>query len=190
MIYLFDQSLTEKSHSKYIIDIINQHTIAEIKVVELDNPITYGDIMRKVYDVMYKVLPKDIVLCPWLVEKNDKLNELFAELGNCCYVIAAAGNYNKPVENYTPAGADNVITVGTLNKSGLAASLSNYGDKKPIIWIPGTNYDVGWKNSSGTSVSAALYAAFLNESIRTKDPDKINFLIEQQKIKVLQELKR
>lgn len=188
MIYLIDSDLTEKSHSNYIIDIIKQHTLVEIKLIPISTKITIGQIASTIFQLFSIVLPQDIVLCAWAIPKNNELNELFRELSNLCYVVAAAGNFKQPVENYTPAGADGVITVGTLNKSGLVAALSNYGNSKEIIWIPGTNYNVGWKNSSGTSISAALYSAFLAEAIKNNDMSLLDKLIEKQKVKVLNEL--
>lgn len=188
MIYLLDSHLSKTSHSQYIIDIIKEHTDTSIELITISNNITYGEIANIVISLFEKVIPNDIVLCPWAVPANKSLDELFTELSTLCYVVAAAGNFKKPVEDYTPAGSDGVITVGTLNKSGLIAALSNYSNNKEIIWLPGTNYTVGWKNSSGTSVSAALYAAFLAEGIKHKDMTLVEKMIEEQKTKVFNEL--
>ena len=65
---------------------------------------------------------------------------------------------------------------------------SNYSNNKPIIWIPGTNYNVGWKNGSGTSVSAALYCSFLAESRKHNDINLLEKLISAHKTKVFNEL--
>lgn len=188
MIYLVDSKFEKNSHCNYIMDIIREHTDVQIELVPINSEISIGKIASIIYELFPKVLPQDIVLCAWAIPKNAQLDELFTELSSLCYVVAAAGNFKKPVENYTPAGADGVITVGTLNKSGLVAALSNYGTSKEIIWLPGTNYNVGWKNSSGTSVSAALYTAFLAEAIKKQDLGLLSNMIEQYKQKVYLEL--
>ena len=188
MIYLIDQLLTENSHSRYMLDIIRQHTDAPVQVVEIDSEITTAALKNQVKLLPSKVFPHDIVLCPWSVPKDEELDFLFEVLTDCCWVVAAAGNFKEPIENYTPARTQGVITVGTLNKEGLIAALSNYSTTKEIIWVPGTNYDVGWKNGSGTSVSSALYAAFLSQAMKTRNMNLVQELIQKQKDKVFGEL--
>jgi len=188
MIYLLDSPLDDTSHSRYIIDIIKEHSTVPIKLIPLNLPITLGQLFQTIYDLLPIVLPRDIVLCPWAVPANEQIDDLFTELSSLCYVIVAAGNFHAPIEDYSPARVPDVITVGTLNKSGLIAALSNYSNTKEVVWIPGTNYNVGWKNSSGTSVSAALYAAFLSVAIEQDNMDLLQILIEKQKNRVFDEL--
>lgn len=188
MIYLIDESLTENSHSKYILDIIKNHTDTEVKIIELPSNPTVGQINNIIYNLFDKVFPWDIVLCPWAIDGNYTVDQLFEDLTKLCWVVVAAGNYNRSIHEFSPARAKNVITVACLNKSGIKATLSNYSKDKELVWVPGTNYNLGWKNSSGTSVSAAVYAAFLAESIKYKDPNLLNELLLQHKIKVLDEL--
>lgn len=188
MIYLLDCPLEETSHSRYVTDIIKEHSDVEIKLIPISTDMTVGELAKTVYGLLPIVLPIDIVLCPWAVPANEHLDELFEELSLLCHVVAAAGNFHRPIEDFTPARTEGVITVGTLNKHGLVAALSNYSNSKEVIWVPGTNYNVGWKNSSGTSVSAALYAAFLSMSIKNDDPNLLQVLIEKQKNIVFQEI--
>jgi hypothetical protein len=188
MIYLIDSPLTEKSHSLYICDIIGNHTKENISVIPVTTSVSIGEIAKIIDYLIDVVIPNDIVLCPWSIPGNIYLDDLFTDLSNVCYVVAAAGNFKEPIENYTPARSEGVIAVGTLNKRGLFASLSNYSNAKEVIWVPGTNYNVGWMNSSGTSVSAAVYAAFLAESLRNDDITLLEKLIEEHKNKVFKEL--
>lgn len=190
MIYLIDQELTETSHSKFIIDILKAHTDVEIKLVVIPENPTYGQVNSSVYNLFNLVLPSDIVLCSWAVDANYTVDDLFNELAELCWVVVAAGNYNRNINDFSPARAENVITVACLNKSGIKATLSNWSEDKELIWVPGTNYDVGWKNSSGTSVSAAIYAAFLAESIKNKNPKLLDELLEQHKLKVFEQLNK
>jgi len=188
MIYLLDSPLEDASHSRYIIDIVKEHTTVPTQLIPLNLPITMGELYKIIYELLPVVLPRDIVLCPWAIPANEQIDDLFTELSSLCYVVAAAGNFHAPIEDYSPARVPDVITVGTLNKSGLIAALSNYSNTKEVIWIPGTNYNVGWKNSSGTSVSAALYAAFLSVAIEQDNMDLLQILIEKQKNKVFHEI--
>jgi hypothetical protein len=162
-----------------MIDIIKNHNnTVKIELVEIDKNFTVNQLFDTIYDLMPKVLPTDIVLCAWAIKANDNIDDLFNELASYCNVVAAAGNFRKPIENYSPVRAEKVIAVGTLNKTGLVAALSNYSNSKKIVWIPGTNYDVGYKVSSGTSVSAAIYAAFLDISIKNNDKELLDKLIQ------------
>lgn len=177
MIYLLDQPLTNKSHSKFIIDVINNHTDTEIKLIEMPKDPTFGQINKIVVELMALVTPSDIVLCPWAVTANEVIDDLFNKLATLCWTVVSAGNYNQDVNLWSPARAENVITVACLNKSGLKASLSNWSDEKELIWVPGTNYTLSWKNTSGTSVSAAIYAAFLSEALKNNDPKLLDELL-------------
>lgn len=190
MIYLLDSKLSEKSHSKYICDIITQHTDTQINLIEIDVSIDQKNLFYILESLLEVVAPIDIVLCPWVVSADDELDELFSELATFCHVVVSAGNFTEPLGKYSPARNPDVITVGTLNKRGLIAALSNFSDtkNKDIKWVPGTNYDVGWRNASGTSVSAALYAAFLAEAIKNKDLGLLDRLIEKQKELVFGEI--
>lgn len=188
MIYLLDQKLTDASHSKFIIDIVQQHTETEVQLIEISANPTYGEIYKIIINLYSIVLPSDIVLCPWAVNPDEKIDDMFNQLAGLCWVVVAAGNFNQNIKNYSPARAKNVITVACLNKSGVKAALSNYSDTKELVWLPGTNYNVGWKNSSGTSVSAAVYAAFLAETLRSNNKDMLDTLISDYQSKVYQEI--
>jgi len=190
MIYILDSPLDDTSHSRYIIDIIKEHSTVPVKLIPLNLPITIKQLSQTIYDLLSIVLLKDIVLCSWAIPANDHIDDLFTELASLCYVVVAAGNFHAPIEDYSPARVPDVITVGTLNKSGLVAALSNYSNTKEVVWVPGTNYDVGWKNGSGTSVSSALYAAFLSRSIEENDPSLLDNLLEKHKSKVFEELNK
>lgn len=190
MIYLLDSKLSEKSHSKYICDIITKHTDTQINLIEIDVSIDQRQLFYILESLLEVVTPIDIVLCPWVVSADDELDELFSQLAFLCSVVVSAGNFTEPLHKYSPARNPDVITVGTLNKRGLIAALSNFSNTKDkeIKWVPGTNYDVGWRNASGTSVSAALYAAFLAEAIKSKDMTVLDKLIEKQKQLVFEEI--
>ena len=185
-----DEPLTETSHSRFILDIITQHTSIPITLIETPQKPLLNELYQIVEDLSSKVTPSDVVLCAWLVPGDCRVDQLFEDLCDRCWVVAAAGNFNKPIEDFSPARADKVITVGCLNKSLVKATLSNFSENKKMEWVPGTNYDVGWKNASGTSVSAALYAAFLAEAISNRNHTLIETLNDQQKRLVFAEINK
>lgn len=188
MIYLLDQELTGNSHSRFIIDIIAKHSNVEVKLIELpDNP-TYGQIYTIINDLCSIVKPYDIVLCPWAVDGDVMIDEMFNHLSELCWVIVAAGNFNEDIEKYSPARAEKVITVACFNKAGVKAALSNWSNNKELVWVCGYNVDVEWKKGSGTSASAAIYAAFLAESIEKQEPELLEKLMEEHKTKVYREM--
>lgn len=190
MIYLLDTKLNSTSHSKYICDIIKEHTDEQINLIEVDAEIDQQKLFYILESLLEVVTPIDIVLCPWVVSADDNLDELFSQLAAICHVVVSAGNFKEPIHKFSPARNPDVITVGTLNKLGLIAALSNYSDtsEKQIKWVPGTNYNVGWHNASGTSVSAAIYAGFLAEAIKNKDLTLVERLITEQKKLVFEEI--
>ncbi|MGA1048158.1 MAG: S8 family serine peptidase, partial [Minisyncoccia bacterium] len=153
--------------------------------------INITDICQIFVSLTEKIKPIDIILCAWCIPFNKRLNDLLTELTEQgITIVASAGNFHEPIENYSPASAMGVITVGTLNKSGLIAALSNYSNSKSIVWIPGTNYNVGYRNSSGTSISAAIYCAFLAEARSQNDYKLLDKLIVEYKNKVFAELNK
>ena len=183
-----DEPLTETSHSRFILDIIQKHTSTSVTLVETPQKPLLNELYQIVEDLSGKVTPRDIVLCAWIMPGVCRVDQLFEDLCDLCWVVAAAGNFSKPIEDYSPARADKVITVGCLNKSLVKASLSNYSESKKMEWVPGTNYNVGWKNAGGTSVSAALYTAFLAEAIDKQDYSVVHTLLEQHKDFVFAEI--
>jgi hypothetical protein len=151
--------------------IIGTNTLEKYELVPIVSNSTLGEIEEVLLSLINKVNPTDIVLCAWAIPKDNHIDYLFEELGSRCFVVAAAGNTNELIDAYIPASSRNTITVGALNKSNKKATMSNYSEIKELEWVVGTNYKVNGRLESGTSVSAALYAAFLAEAILQKNPD-------------------
>lgn len=177
MIYLIDEEWSETSHSKFVVDIIKNHSDVEIKILPIPQKPKFSDILSITNHLSEIVRMNDVVLCTWAVDKDERIDDLFNKLAEQCWVVVAAGNFNKNISEYSPASAEYVTTVACLNKAGIKAALSNYSDTKQLVWLAGTNYNVGWKNSSGTSVSAAVYAAFLSEALKHRDLKILDNLI-------------
>ena len=182
MIYILDEALSDTSHSRFMIDIIANHSTTSTTVIDIGT--TVGSILSAVEQVSCIARPIDIVLCSWAISGNCTIDAIFNELAEQCWVVAAAGNNGQDIKDFSPARVANVITVGALNKSGNKATLSNYSQDKKLKWVPGTNYSVSWKTESGTSISAAIYAAFLSEALLLGNIEHVDAMIEDLKLSV------
>ncbi|KAK6357684.1 Secreted subtilisin-like serine protease sub4 [Orbilia javanica] len=91
-------------------------------------------------------------------------------------VIVAAGNEADDASKYSPASADNAITVGALDVDGTVPDFSNYGSAVDIL-APGVNVlssvigsDTATDYYSGTSMAtphvAGLAAYFISKSLK------------------------
>jgi hypothetical protein len=189
MIYIVDEPLSETSHSASMQSIIlKQDALAETSFVPITKEMLLSDIANVVYNLISKVTPADVVLCAWATRRSEMLNMAFRDLSSSCWVVVAAGNSSSDIRGFSPASADNVYVVGTLNKSGARAALSNFSETVDIHYVTGTNYHIDNITMSGTSVSAAIFAALLNESLRTRDCFLLQRRIEQIKLDALMEI--
>lgn len=95
----------------------------------------------------------------------------------------AAGNDNRDACDYSPAAAENAITVGASTLYDTRAYFSNYG-KCVDVFAPGLNIQSVWKGSkyatntiSGTSMAsphvAGLAAYFLSMAEEGASPKEI-----------------
>lgn len=180
MIYLLEDS-SGSEHSKMLSTIISEHTSIEIRYNEIEDNSTLSSISSILTYLLDQVTSQDIVLCAWSMPYDAIVDNMFVQLTDKCWVVAAAGNNGQLIDGYIPANTRNVITVGCLNKSGNKAALSNYSADKNIVWVPGTNYSVNGILKSGTSISAALYSAFLAEAIAARDSKIVDQLINKHK---------
>ena len=115
-------------------------------------------------------VPK-VVNCSWLVPKSFYLEQKIQSLINSgITVVAAAGNFADNVENYTPAGMANVITVAASDEDDIAAGFNNFASTQNIstnfgqvidMFAPGVQVTVAdisgqYVKTDGTSISAAF----------------------------------
>jgi subtilisin family serine protease len=124
-----------------------------------------------------------IACMPWVVSKNNLVDEKISELQDAnIIVVAAAGNSGGDVNDFTPGGMDTIITVGAIDtESKLVASFNNlpritYVDDETTglvkvrntaaqldLFAVGVDVSVAWSEDpelymyfTGTSPSAAL----------------------------------
>jgi hypothetical protein len=190
MIYIIDEEMSEDSHSNRLKKIILEHAPdANITIIPVELEILVSSITDTLDNLSRVVQHTDIVLCAWCVYKNHAINNAFSNLSQLCWVVVAAGNSGKEIKHFSPASAPGVMVIGALNKSGGRASLSNYCDSSiDMNYVTGTNYHIDNFTMNGTSVSAALFAAFLSEAIRLKDGALLHQKIEELKIDAKAEL--
>jgi len=165
MIYIIDNF---NDHGKIMYDIIKYHTQQDITRIHLLNEIPTFELYALFTNLFDLVLDNDIIYIPWQKEKDYYLDMLATKLSTKCWVVASAGNANQDIENFSPTSANGVYAVGALNKSLVKASHSNYSSNN-MQWIIGTNYTVNDSTHNGTSISAAIYTAFLANAIIEND---------------------
>lgn len=133
------------------------------------------------------------VMCaPWVTTQNDLIDSKIGELNSSnIVVVAAAGNSNDNVANYSPAGVADIITVGAHDNDFVISeftntawdggsdttSFPNYGAAVDIFTI-GQNVtscshlsSVIYGRGTGTSMSTALVAGGVAQYIE-KHPGK------------------
>lgn len=95
---------------------------------------------------------------------------------NNVIIVVAAGNSSANAKYYSPANANNVITVAAINESGQLAKFSNtVEDVKRGIAAPGKDIlstvpQNGYKTFSGTSMATPFVAGFVSV-LRCMDPN-------------------
>lgn len=117
------------------------------------------------------------VCVPWTIPQNDLVDAIVKNMNrNNMVVVCAAGNDGVDVNTKSPAGIQNIITVGSFNRdmevtsftnspqSGASTGFVNFGASLDIF-APGVDIstashtdDSAYNLVSGTSVSAALTA--------------------------------
>ena len=120
-----------------------------------------------------------VVVCCWTTGKNQLLDIKLQQLeDNNMIVVCSAGNDANDVDFYSPAGLDQVMTVGGHNASGVVGYFSggttNGSNLGPEVDIFGMSDDVSIVNvsnntdyttSDGTSVATAQIAGLVAQYI-------------------------
>jgi subtilisin family serine protease len=97
------------------------------------------------------------VLCaPWTTARNNLIDSKIGEINNSnIVVVAAAGNSNDDVANYSPAGVADIITVGSHDTEFVISEFTN------------TAWDGGSDSTSFPNYGAALDIFTIGESVTT-----------------------
>jgi subtilisin family serine protease len=82
-----------------------------------------------------------VVCLPWTTAQNNFIDAKIAELNSAnLVVVASAGNHNQPVNNYSPAGVEEIITVGSVDSRGNITNFTNLPFGPSDVVNPLTNY--------------------------------------------------
>jgi len=109
-------------------------------------------------------------------------------------VVAASGNDNQNSDSYTPAGLENVYTVGAINPLKTKARFSNYGNSveavapgvKILSAVPGNQYEA-W---DGTSMAAPVVSGIASIMLAQKpdiDVDELVAILNESAEDILEE---
>ena len=184
-------SSDETGHGTAIASLINGENIgvspkANVLSVKVMNASTYSGTVGSMIEAMNVVLshhqlstPSKVktVCIPWTTSKNSLLDLKLQELEtHNMMVVCSAGNDASDADNYSPAGLDQVMTVGAYNSSwvvgGFGANAtwtggsagSNLGEELDIYAL-GSNVSVatnsnttGYVSMYGTSGATAIIA--------------------------------
>lgn len=159
-------------------------TLYNLKLFNENNGnISVGEIINALNAVLYhhngNLLSKTKTVClPWVVPQNNFIDAKINEMNeNNLIVVCAAGNDGADVNNYSPAGVQNAITVGAYDRNYNVSSFTNapwgstsstgfvnYGAELDIFAL-GVDVDVATNTSdtdyittSGTSLATAIVA--------------------------------
>lgn len=164
---------------------------AQLRNVKMFNStsgnITVGEIISGLDAVLADHLPSQsnvkVVCLPWNLTKNAFVDAKIREMNSSnLVVVAAAGNDGVDVNTVSPAGVDNIITVGSYDYDLQVTSFTNaprqsapafvnYGSELDIF-APGVGItaadstnDAEYVTSSGTSLSAGIVAGIATHYI-------------------------
>lgn len=178
MIIVLDNFECELAHGEIICKIIKNHTRVPIRKINIPNIINSIELYELLNKLRYITSKKDVLLITWSKEPDNTLDFIVSNLGLKTNVVVSAGNDSEDINKFSPTRTTNITVVGCLNKKLQKASHSNYSDKD-IKWIVGTTYDLNETIQNGTSVSAAIYTAFVANSIEKENSSLIEEQINQ-----------
>ena len=159
-------------------------TDASVKVVKIfDNntPTMISHLIEAFDNIIADYSPEKyaVVNLSWGIPKNTYVEAKIRTLISLgIVVIAAAGNSGTVIDNITPAGMPEVVTVGAYNDNFLPCDFTNYTSSELTVtqsytnggaldvWAPGEKIWVALPNGqygyvAGTSFSAAIFSGAL-----------------------------
>ena len=139
-----------------------------VKLFDGTGSVTIGDMLDAFTSILthhsaFDAQAKTKTVCmPWKIDKNEFIDKRIQELNdNNLLCVAAAGNDAANTPPITPAGIEEVLTVGSVDSKYVIAPFSNVGHDIDI-WTQGVDINVagldGYTTSSGTSISCAITA--------------------------------
>lgn len=163
---------------------ITKSELVSVKIFENGVPTLISDLLKGLDSIVldyaqhYPSKPA-IVNMSWSINKNEYVeNKIRAMMDLGLIFVASAGNSGVPITDVTPAGMDEVLTIGSVNTELEPSDFSNYtGDSHISVtngemnyspgldyWAPGEHIkaaktDGTYGNVVGTSIAAAITSA-------------------------------
>jgi hypothetical protein len=167
------------SHGKAVEDIVRAVSPkVQIKRIKFPKHLSVSNIIDSLLFVNSCAKKGDIILITWTIPRNDQIDSIIKSLSKKYRIICSAGNSKQHVENFTPANLDNTVEViHCLKKSGENASFTNFGAS--TIGMYGTNITVNGLKRSGTTISAAIYAALVSRNSNPKFVERVKSMMQK-----------
>lgn len=160
-------------------------TLHNLKLFTNDlSAVTLGDIMDSLSAILTHhnantPSSAKVVCLPWIINQNSFVDNKIIEMdSNNLLVVCAAGNNGADVNNYSPAGVDRVLTVGSFDRdlnvstftntpwdgADAIAGFVNYGAELDCfalgvdVYVADAGSADGFLSMTGTSLSAGVTA--------------------------------
>lgn len=169
-IFVIDTGYAESDwsgHGTVVIDIIkyyNKH--AEIISLSNAHTITHTSVEMNLFYVLANCTKNDILITPWNITKNIRMDEIFKKISyKCKKIICTAGNNSEYVlDDWTPARlTDYCDVIHCIKKSGDTASFATKDQN--TIGMYGTNVTCpDGVVRSGSTISAAIYCGIVSRN--------------------------
>lgn len=170
---------------------VTDATVKVVKIFDKNQPTKQSDLVNAL-DAIYQDFIQNkmsfaVINCSWAIEKNTFIESKLQSLINLgMIIVASAGNNGSSIMNVTPAGMNDVITIGSFNENLVPSDFSNYTDSLISItnnqnnygeldgWAPGEKiYSAGLNNSygyvAGTSIAAGIHSAIIAYNLTVSD---------------------
>lgn len=182
--YGYKQS-TKKSHSDYILSVINRYIPKNIYVdmycIGVDD-IDTDKLIQALNDIVerkYMIINMSFVLPVY----NDEITNLLSRVSSDTLLVSSAGNHNLPYSEF-PGTLPFVISVGGITDGG---GLWKYSNFKNIDFVMPVNTGLTLQNRSipeGTSISASYMTVYLSQLLTINDE-----LLNKGRIEVMKKIK-
>lgn len=169
-IFVIDTGYAESDwlgHGTVVIDIIKYYN-KEADIVSLSNTHnrTLTSVEMNLFYVLANCTQNDILITPWNISKNSRIDELFAKISRKCKkIVCTAGNNREyKLDDWTPARlTDYCDVIHCVKKSGDLASFAT--QNKDTIGMYGTNVTCpDGVVRSGSTISAAIYCGIVSRN--------------------------
>ena len=160
---------------------ITNSTVKSVKIFDKNQSTKQSDMLKALDAIIqdFSQSPEEwaIVNCSWSIPKNIYLEDKIRQMVDFGILfVCSAGNNGSPIDDITPAGMNEVITIGSYNHNLKPSDFSSYTGSGISItqgatnhgeldgWAPGEKiYAAGLGNTyhyvAGTSIAAGIHSS-------------------------------